>query len=329
MAANRGPSAAFYVLFGGESFLLDRGIEMAKRWPGRRVVELNASEGLSEPELMDVLEETGIDNEPRTIILEDAHKLKESKGKLLRAYVENKSISDTNEVLVVVSRNEKLSELWQVVAARGKSIEHKKFKPWPDKTGKNDYEKWLETEAKRVGMSLDQGVPEFIFQMTGDNLYRLHNELRKLYLLVGNGNRATKQHVSSIITVSPSALPRDVVDAAFSKNLKQAMNSLSILFRNEGDSAAVRVVYGMMKEAEKFLGARYMLDNGRSDDEIASWVNMHPYRCKISFLPHLKKHDQKSLVRLMRQLCKLDRDVKSSALSKRTLVELTVLSIAA
>lgn len=328
MATVKGPVASYYVFFGEEDYFLDKAIDFVQRWPDREVVRLDASEGLSEEELVDILETQTIDDVKRTIVVDYANKLKESKAKVLRHYVDTRA-SGQGEVLVAIVRSGKLSDLWSGIGAKGKLAEHKKFKPWPDKTGKNDYERWIETEAKRFGLGLESGVPELIYQMTGESLYRISNELRKLLLLVGNGNKVSKQHVISVIAVTPNALPKDVVEAAFAKNPKQAMNSLSLLFRSEGDSASVPLVYSMMRETQKYLTARYLLDKGASQDEIATAVGMHPYRCKISLLPHLKKHDQRSLISLMQRLCKLDRDVKSSSISKRTLVELTVLSIAA
>jgi DNA polymerase III delta subunit len=105
------------------------------------------------------------------------------------------------------------------------------------------------------------------------------------------------------------------------------MNALSLLYKG-GEDASVRVTYGLMRETQKMLTARFLLDKGSSDDEVAAAIGMHPYRCKLTFLPNVRKHDQTSLIRVMRRLCKLDQEVKGASSSKRTLVELTVLSIA-
>jgi DNA polymerase III delta subunit len=330
----RGPAAPFFVFYGEEDFFLDRGIEVARHWPGRRVTTLDASEGLDDLSLVQELETNVMDAEPRTIIVDEAQKLKETKLKALRIYADEKAAGDTSVVLVAIVRSkdpnkpEKLSDLWSHIGAKGKITEHRRFKPWADKSGKSEYHKFIESEAKRVGLGLEDGVSDFIFQMTGDNLYRILNELRKLYLLVGNGNKVTKQHVASVIAVTPTAEPKDVIEASFAKNVKGAMNSLSLLYKSMGDEVSVRIVFGLMIEAQKLLMARYMLDKGSSEDDIAAAVGMHPFRCKVAFLPNVRRHSQKDLARLMRRLCKLDQDVKGPSRSKRTLVELTVLSIA-
>jgi DNA polymerase III delta subunit len=56
---------------------------------------------------------------------------------------------------------------------------------------------------------------------------------------------------------------------------------------------------------------------------------MHEFACKTNLIPVAQKHTVKVLLGHMNQLCKLDAQVKGAARSKRTLVELAVLSLAA
>lgn len=324
---SRGPTSAFYVFFGEEDFFLDRGIEMARRWPNREIRHFDASDKLDELTLVRELETPVLDGSERTIIVDEAQKLKETKHKALRSFVDDRASGDTSVVLVAIVRAEKLSDVWSHVGAKGKFSEHKKFKPWPDKFGKTEHQKWAESEAKRVGLGLEDGVSELIIQMTGDSLYRIQNELRKLYWLTGGG-KVSKQQVMSIVAVTPTAEPKDVVEATFAKNVHGALNALSLLFKTMGDEASVPVTYGLMREAQKTITARHLLDKGASDEDIATTLGMNPWRCKTVFLPTVRKHSAESLVKCMRRLCALDQNVKGSSSSKRTLVELAVLSIA-
>lgn len=342
-----GPGFAFYVYHGEEEFFLDRGLLAARHWPNRTITYIDASEGLDDITLVETLESIQMDDSARTIIVDEAQKLKETKSKVLRKYVDEKSPGDLSVVLVAIARSDKLAEVWSYTGARGKLSEHKPFlawaqrppkgkedrererkrRPWIFKEGDSEHHQWLEYEAERVGLKLDVGVGAWVAQMTGGDLYRIRNELRKLLLLVGPHGKVTMGQAMSVTAITPTAEPRDVVEAAFGKNLKGAMNALSLLYK-AGDEASVRITYGLMREAQKMLAARHLLDKGSSDDEIAAAVGMHPYRCKLTFLPNVRKHDQTSLIRAMRRLCKLDLEVKGASSSKRTLVELTVLSIA-
>lgn len=326
--SSRGPQTAFYVIYGDEDFFLDRGLDWAKSWPNRSVTYLNASEKLDDHALLQELETQGVDEREITVIVDEAQKLKETKNKPLREHLENWSTRDTKVVLVGICRTEKLPEIWGLVGAKGKTILHKKFKPWPDKSGQTEYHKWLEDEAKRIGLKLEPGVADLIIQMTGQNLYRIQTELKKLHTVLGLGGLVTKSYLSSVIAVTPSSEPRDVVEATLNKNLNGAMNHLSLTYKAMGDEASVPIAYGLMREVSKTLTGKHMLGQGRSEEEIAAALGMHPWRCKTFFLPMVSKHNIADLVRYMKQLCKLDLDVKGPSRSKRTLVELAVLSIA-
>src|SRR5271165_6975888 len=124
MAASKvvGPNAPIFVSYGAEDYFLDQDIALAKHWPNRDVQVLDVSEGVTEQDLLDVLEMPNADGSNRTIILDGAQKLKEGKGKvkLLREYVDAKRTSDLSVVLMVVVRSEKLSDLWSYVGAKGR-----------------------------------------------------------------------------------------------------------------------------------------------------------------------------------------------------------------
>jgi DNA polymerase III delta subunit len=83
-----------------------------------------------------------------------------------------------------------------------------------------------------------------------------------------------------------------------------------------------------MRQVEKTALIRSLLDKGVSETDIAVLVGMKEWPFKNVAAPIARKHDLKSLLKHMGQLCKLDADVKGPARSKRTLVELTMLSIA-
>jgi DNA polymerase III delta subunit len=121
--------------------------------------------------------------------------------------------------------------------------------------------------------------------------------------------------------------PFQVVEAALQKNEQGAMNALSFFYRNVGDEASIIISTSLMRQVEKLAVARQLLDKGTPEDEVASRLEMHAFRFRNYFLPMVKRHSLSAILETMTRLCKLDSDVKSASRSKRTLVELAVLSI--
>jgi hypothetical protein len=142
-----GPGFPFYVYHGEEDFFLDRGVASARQWPNRTVTYIDASEGLDDTTLVESLESIQMDEGARTIIVDEAQKLKETKGKVLRKYVDDKPAGDLSVVLVAVVRSDKLPEVWSHIGARGKLSEHKPFLPWAQRPPKGKDER--ERERKR------------------------------------------------------------------------------------------------------------------------------------------------------------------------------------
>ena len=313
---------AFIVSFGAEDYFLDIDLARARAWKDRHVIQL-AGDEIDDRELVGICETGSMDGGKRLVIVDEANKVKGDKA--LKAYIAGKDPHDDTIVLVAILRSEKCPEVWSQAAKKGRLFEHKKLKTWGEN---NEVVRWIDGEARRLGLVFDEGISALLFQLVGADLYRLSGELTKLHTLLGKGGKVGVEQVKLVVAPSPSAEPYQVAEAAFAKDRKKAMNLLSTVYRTMGEEAHVPITYSMIKQVEKITLARSLVDKGMAEDEIAATIGMHPWRCKTQFLPIVQKHPMKSLVGHMVRLKKLDVDVKSAARSKRTLVELAVLTVA-
>lgn len=313
---------AFVVSFGSEDYFLDQDLERARSWKDRSVVSVSGDD-VDDRELVGLCETGSMDGSARVVILDDAQKVKGDKA--LKAYVAAKDPADDSVVLVAIVRSEKCPAIWNDAAKKGRLIEHKKLKAWDSN---NEVVKWIEGEARRLGLILDKGISEVLFQLVGPNLYRLANELGKLSVLFGKDAKVGLAEVKLVISPSPTAEPYQVAEAAVAKDSRRAMNTISTVYRVMGEDAHVPITFSLIKQIEKLTMARSLLDKGATEDEVAAALEMNAWRYRNHFLPIVQKHRLPDLVRHMRTLRTLDENVKSSARSKRTLVELAVLGIA-
>ncbi len=320
--ASASSSKPFVVVYGGEDYLLDRERMRAASWAGRQVVTMDG-EGLADHELVEVLRTNSFDETPRVVILDEANQVKGDKA--MKAYIKDKDEKDISTILVAIIRSDKLPDIWAQAAKKGNTIERPKFK---DYDNNNEVVKWIGHEAKHAGIRLAKGVPEVLYEYVGHDLASLAGEIQKLVLLVGRANEATIEHLRLVLSPSPPAAAWQVAEAVADKDFRRAMNLLSTLYKSEGDDANIPIVYALMNQIEKLMNVRHMLDSKMSEEEMASALGMHPKRIKFGLLPKAQKHLMPDLVRHMKRLSLLDAGVKGSSRSKRTLVELAVLSIA-
>lgn len=318
---SKNSAVPFLVSFGAEGYFLDRDYERARRFPDRRVTLLDG-DGLTDGKLISLCETRSVDDAARTIVIDDAQRMKGDKA--LKEYIEEKSITDTSTMVAAIVRAEKLPEVWRLAAEKGRLQEHKKLKTYESN---NEVVKWIEGEVRRIERRLDVGIGLGLFQLTGGDLHKISNELRKLCLIVPKGEKITADHVRLVIAASPVSDPFQVAEAAIEKNAKKAMDSLSVLYKTQGEEVNLPVAAALIKAVERAMIARRVIDKGGSDDDVATQLGLHPFIVK-KMLPHIRKHPFGTLARHMGRLCKLDADIKGPARSKRTLVELAVLSIA-
>ena len=321
MAEKKAQILPFTIVFGGESFFLDQALIRARSWAGRQVTLLDGEE-VTASDIVSACESCTFDGSDRVVAVDNAHKVKADK--YLKAYVYEKDMGDVSNVLVAICRADNVPEIWAEAAKKGRLIEHKKLKTWDNN---NEVVKWIPVEAKRLGIALDKEVPETLFKFVGHDLHKIANELNKLVLLIGKGNKATIEHLRSVAVPSMPVDPYKVVEAVLRKDSTAAMNLLSFLFSGLGEEAAVIVTVSLMRQMEKLFLARQLFDKKMPEDEIASAIEMHPYRFRSFFLPAVKQHNLAAILQHMARLCRLESDVKGSSRSKRTLVELTVLAI--
>lgn len=314
---NRRP---FILAYGGEDYLLDRVLDWARHWEGHFAIELDG-DGLAEAELVSICEERAFDGEPLVVVLDNAHKLKT--GKAFEALVAGLS-KDPSVTVVGIFRAEKLPAPWSDAAAIGQVKHYPRFKPWQE----DKIQDRILDEAARLGLDLEADVPNFFLKLLGDNLRRTVNELRKLSHLV-SGRKITRKDVASIIAADLPAEPYEVAEAATSKDPKTALRLVSILFKNMGDGASVPITSALMRQVEKLILARQMSDRGDAPDVIALRLDIHKFLLVKSILPRAQKFTVPELLSQMKRLCELESRVKGAARSKRSLVELAVLSIAA
>jgi DNA polymerase III subunit delta len=311
----------FRVLFGDENHLLNQALDEIRSKSAREIVIFDG-DGLDAGEVVSFCEERA-SGRNRGVIVEDAHKLKN--GDALLKFVKDRDPTDKSVFLMFVIRSDKLKDAWMKMAAeRGKIVKHVKPKPW--ETDKQIGH--IHGEAKRLGLHLDKGVPELLLKVLGYDLALIANELGKAaYLVEGNG-AVSKDIILSLVPHVFPAQPFEVAEAAASKRPKQAMTLLGFVYRNLGDGASVPIAYALMRLVERLIVARNLSDRGASTKEISERLGVHEYAYKVNLLPLVRRHDVARLADQMKILCRLDTLIKGAATSKRTHVELAVLSLA-
>ena len=314
------------VSFGEESYFLDRDLKMFSSSPGYAITRLDGSEVNSSKVVMACVSTQinfdDLDNPPvNLVIVDNANKLKLDKS--LKSYLDNLDQKDMSSILVGIFRSSSVTGAWSKLGPKAEVREHKKLKTWENN---NEVVQWIQNEAARVGLKVDPKISLAMFQVTGDDLYRLSSEIHKLKLLIGKGT-VTVEHLNLVMTPSSTVASWDIADSVFHKNWKKALSQVASVFKYAVEDPSLMILGALIKGVERVFVARSLLDKGVPHDEIASRLGMHPFRFKMSVLPQAEKQTTARLVSNMQILSRLDVDLKRTS-HRRTLVDLAVYNLA-
>jgi DNA polymerase III delta subunit len=309
------------IFYGEERYLLDRELARALRWPDRFITALDG-EHCSEDGIVSVLGDRPLfDDKGVVVVVDNAESVK--LAGTLAAYVDEVA-ADGSTVLVLICRTARLAKSWVQLGQKGRVVEHPRFKPWEREKIKERMGK----EAVLLGLTLADGGFDVLFKVHGEQTDCMVNEIRKAAMLLAKGEQITSELVLSLCARRVAVAPWDVSEAAFAKDEKRALMAISTLYQDKGDESLVPVVMSMIKQLEQMVVMRSLLDRQQSPEAIASALGLHPYRVQRELVA-VQKHTTAQLINQMKNLCELEVQVKGAAPSKRTLVELAVLSLAA
>jgi DNA polymerase III delta subunit len=119
-------------------------------------------------------------------------------------------------------------------------------------------ERWLDREAGKIGLALDEGAVQHLHATVGDDLSALAAELRKLGAAV-TGRAATADDVADLVGVRHGETLHDFVDAATARRAVEAAAMVPRLLETPGVTAVRHL--GALGTALSGVGlARALLD---------------------------------------------------------------------
>lgn len=197
--------------------------------------------------------------------------------------------------------------------------------------------RWTRGRAKRMGLELSPEGAAFLVAQTGDDLFRVRDELEKLRLVLPEGQRAVGiEDIERVTGTSAVHTPFDLWEKIEAGDGKGALHTLAVILRNglrsqggrlETDGTAIAaVLLGILRERVR-LSARVGLLawEGLSDGEIMKQLKIG----STFYLRKLKatagRLDAGRLRRLTRTLHEAERSIKRKGYRAVPVLETLVL----
>lgn len=224
-------------------------------------------------------------------------------AKALSAYAA--SPPDDNLLLILAPRLDKssLRTAW-VRALDGAGVV---VQVWP--LDRRQLPRWIASRMRAEGLRPGPGAAELIADRVEGNLLAADQEIRKLALLLGEGN-VSEEQVARAVTDSARFDVFGLVDAADAGDLGRSHRILAGL-RGEGVEP-VLVLWALARELRALAGVSWQLGQGGIEGDAMRSAGIWPRRQPLARRV-LARHPLPDLHRLLRRTADVDRVIKGSA----------------
>lgn len=233
----------------------------------------------------------------------------DKESKLLEEYLKNKN--DYTKLILIVNNIDKRSTLYKLFKENKSLIEIQELKDSELKSKINLY-------CKNNSINLDFLA---LNKLMEDNLFNydlILNEIDKISIIT-KGISLKEIELYGFKLIGEENF--DLADAITSKNIKKSNQLLEDFIESKEE---VIPFVALLANQYRIILSTLLLEG--SNEKIASIINVHPYRVKLS-RDKSKLYNEKELKNILLELYELDRSLKSSNINQYTLFRKFIIEI--
>ena len=304
--------APVYVFAGPEALLRDRGAALLREADpalAANAIRIASSE-TDWARLSGELYTASFFGDRKLVVLVDEGNFVHNNVDALKDYLKQPSPS---AVLVALVPTEKVPAL----GGEARVIECRTPRP-------ADLQRWIGSEAQRLGKTIDRAAAELLGQRAGGSLAGLAGHLEKLALYCGPRAAITSEDVRAMVGNQEERQVYELALAAAAKDLPRAYRILRTLLA-AGEAVQV-LLWKLAWQYRKLAEAKKLLVAGRRRFEVTSQLQITFYADE--FLKLVDGHSVAELVSKHGEILKADVALKTSGGSEMAILEALVCRLA-
>lgn len=255
-------------------------------------------------------------SERRLVIAKEVDAYKTADLDQLAAYLSDPSPSTC---LVILSHQRKFDKK-AVVSAVEKRGAVSVFYPLLDR----EIIEWIDDWTKNRGISIERDAGQGLWQIIGNDLQKIRNELEKVLIFIGKRKKITFNDVKSVVGDFREYSPFDLADAIGRKKCEQALLILARLIQ-EGEQP-VGILGSIAWNFRRLLRAKAMESAGAGYEDIKRKVGVI-FHQSANFHEQMRRYSLDELRGVFSIMLAADRRLKSSGLAGRLVLERMILRL--
>jgi DNA polymerase-3 subunit delta len=317
--------AGVYLLYGTESFLIHETIQLIVT---HLLNEDEKDFNFSTYDLEETPVEVAIEDaetfpfmgEKRLIVMQNPVFLTSEKTKekvehnitKLEEYLNNPA---PYSIVVIAAPYEKLDERKKIT----KELKRKAVVVEAKKLVDLELKRWIKDRAISNGVDIDDRAIEKMVSVAGSNLFVLTNEIDKMALYVGIGNRIDIHTVQLLVSKTLEQNIFELVEKVVLRKVEEALRIYyDLLKQNEEPIKILALLSGQFR---LIYQVKELSRKGYGQQQIATTLKQHPYRVKLA-AGQAQLFTEDELKRLVHLFADADYQMKTGGLNKTMIIEM-------
>ncbi len=251
----------------------------------------------------------------RLVLVRDAHLLKGPELDRLAEYA-----ADPNPTSCLVMVGDKVDGRLKAIQRLKKLGFVHSFAALKDR----QVSKWVQGEARRLGIKLAPGAAERIAEAVGADMARLASSLEMLDLYAGAGEAVRPNHVEELLDQTRE---RNIFELTNAVGRGQRREALVVLKRMiDAREPGLRIVAMLTRHLRQLWSVKEMMAAGKAQDAMARKIGIHPFFLK-DMVRQAGRVKHMTLRRMHKALFETDRALKSSRLPDALILQKLVLQL--
>jgi len=248
----------------------------------------------------------------RLVVLSGIEKLKDEAQEILCRYFE--APSPSTYLICTAQKIDKRTKLFKTLSSKKLITEIN-----PPKT--KDLVNWVHRLSSNRDLKVPAQAVQLLIDSVGADLELLDQQIEKLSLYVHPRKEVTPKEVGELVLQTAGEDIFAWTDQVLDGRIKQALETLEYLL-NSGD-AALALVSLLARHIRILLKAIDLKQKGMEPSEYASVLGVPPFVVG-KYLTQSRRFTRAKLITSLKELGKLDRDLKSTGLPSQLLLEKAV-----
>ena len=301
-----------YLLYGTEKYLID--LEINKIIKQHKIDEINIIKYDLDidffKEVIDDCQTISLFSNKELIIVDNPFtELSKEDENLLGNYINSPNL-DT----ILILRCSKLDERKKIIKLLMKKVTVKEF------NNTNLIEK---VKNMFDDFDIKNDTINLLIERVGSDLNLLHNEIEKIKIYKDNDKNITKEDIISLTHKNIDLDVFKLIDNIVNHDKEKSLELYNELLKNGSEPIAIIVM--LANQFRIMYQAKELIKKGYTEKDIASTINIHPYRVKLA-LQNSRSYNSKVLLKYLSDLAQLDIDIKSGNIDKNLGLELFILN---